>query len=101
VRDLIRNDFNKAFADVDAIATPTAPTPAFRAGEKEDPIAMYASDIFAAPTNLAGVPAISVPMGTVDRDGVALPVGIQFIAPHGAEEALFVVGKDLEQSQIK
>jgi aspartyl-tRNA(Asn)/glutamyl-tRNA(Gln) amidotransferase subunit A len=99
VRDLIRADFAKAFANVDLIATPTSPTPAFKIGEKaQDPLAMYAADIFTVPANMAGVPAISVPMGMVERDGTELPVGLQFTAPHGEEGRLFTVGKDAELS---
>jgi aspartyl-tRNA(Asn)/glutamyl-tRNA(Gln) amidotransferase subunit A len=98
VREMLRDDIVKAFASVDVIATPTTPTPAFKIGEKEDPLAMYAGDIFTVPVNLTGVPAISIPMGTVVRDGVNLPVGFQFIAPHGAEEALFMIGSDFEKN---
>jgi len=96
VRSLIRTDFEKAFADVDLIATPTVPTPAFKLGEKSDPLSMYAADIFTVPMNLAGIPAISMPSGSVVRDGKNLPVGFQLIAPHGAEEALFAAGLDVE-----
>ncbi|MBI4067846.1 Asp-tRNA(Asn)/Glu-tRNA(Gln) amidotransferase subunit GatA [Candidatus Kaiserbacteria bacterium] len=101
VRDLIRKDFEKAFTQVDVIATPTVPTPAFRAGEKEDPIAMYAADIFTIPVNLAGVPGISVPMGTVVRDGNNLPLGMQFIAPHGGEDALFTMSEAIERMALQ
>lgn len=98
VRSLIRADLENAFADVDVIATPTSPIPAWKLGEKSDPLAMYAADIFTVPVNLAGVPAISVPSGAVARDGVNLPVGFQLIAPHGAEGALFAAGVDVEKS---
>lgn len=101
VRDLIRKDFERAFEQVDVIATPTAPTPAFRAGEKEDPIAMYAADIFTIPVNLAGVPGISVPMGTASRDGKNLPLGLQFIAPHGGEDALFTMGEAVARMALQ
>jgi aspartyl-tRNA(Asn)/glutamyl-tRNA(Gln) amidotransferase subunit A len=74
------------------IATPSTATPAFRFGEKSDPLAMYAQDVFTVPANLTGNPGISVPMGEVDRDGVRLPVGIQFVAPHFGEERLFTIG---------
>lgn len=97
VRELIRGDFEKAFKDVDAVALPTAPNPAFKIGEKtSDPLAMYLEDIFSVTANLAGVPGISVKAGTVDRDGVALPVGFQLLGAHGAEETLFAIGKDVE-----
>ena len=97
VRDVLRKDFAAAFADVDVIAMPTTPTPSFKAGEKEDPLAMYVADIFTVSVNLAGVPAISVPMGTATREGVNLPVGIQFIASHGGEDALFTIGEAVEK----
>lgn len=96
VRSLIRADFEKAFSGVDLIATPTVPTPAFKLGEKSDPLSMYAADIFTVPVNLAGIPAISIPAGSVARDGKSLPVGFQLIAPHGAEDVLFAAGTDVE-----
>jgi aspartyl-tRNA(Asn)/glutamyl-tRNA(Gln) amidotransferase subunit A len=99
VRELIRKDFSKAFETVDAIALPTSPGPAFKIGEKaNDPLAMYLEDIFSVTANLAGVPAISVPAGTVARDGVQLPVGFQLVAPHRGEGALFAIGADVEKS---
>ena len=76
VRTLIKNDFEKAFKKVDVVLSPTAPTPAFKLGEKvSDPLAMYLEDIFTAPANLVGLPAISVPAGFVDN----LPVGLQIM----------------------
>lgn len=101
VRAMIRNDFVKAFEQVDIIATPTSPTPAWQFGAKSDPVSMYAADIFTVPVNLAGVPAISVPSGTVVRNGIELPVGFQIIGAHGAEEQLFIVGKDVENISQK
>ncbi|OGG54917.1 glutaminyl-tRNA synthase (glutamine-hydrolyzing) subunit A [Candidatus Kaiserbacteria bacterium RIFCSPHIGHO2_02_FULL_55_25] len=98
VRELIRADFAKAFESVDAIALPVSPIAPWKFGEKADPVAMYAADIFTVPVSLAGVPAISVPGGTVERDGKKLPVGFQLIAPHGGEETLFAIGKDIENS---
>ena len=98
VRDVIRTDFETAFTAVDCVAMPTAPGPAFTIGEKaSDPLSMYAEDIFSVTANLAGVPAISIPSGTVERDGKRLPVGFQLIAPHGGEETLFAIGKDVEK----
>lgn len=98
VRELLRTDFTNAFSLVDAIALPTAPGPAFKIGEKtNDPLAMYAEDIFSVTANLAGVPAISVPMGTVVRDGVNLPVGFQLLAPHRGEGVLCDMGTDVEK----
>ncbi len=97
VRSLIRKEFEKAFMSVDAIVLPTTPAPAFKLGEKTaDPLAMYAEDIFSVPVNLAGVPAVSVPSGTVVRDGVNLPLGFQIIAPQSAEATLFAVALDVE-----
>jgi len=100
VREIIRADFARAFdpsADgVASVALPTSPVPAWKFGEKADPVAMYAADIFTVPVNLAGVPALSVPMGTVARDGIDLPVGFQIIGAHGDEETLFTIGNDIE-----
>lgn len=102
VQDMIRSEYAKAFAEVDVIATPTSPVPAFKIGEKaSDPLAMYAADIFTVPVNIAGVPAISVPCGTVERDGTKLPVGIQFTATHRGEETLFAVGMDVEKTNTQ
>jgi aspartyl-tRNA(Asn)/glutamyl-tRNA(Gln) amidotransferase subunit A len=85
VRRLISEDFAAAFADVDAIAGPTTPTPAFGLGQKTgDPVQMYLNDIYTIGANLAGLPAMSVPCGFV-RD---LPVGLQFIGPHLSEARL-------------
>lgn len=76
VRALIRQDFDNAFKNVDIIISPTSPTPAFKLGEKvDDPLAMYLSDIYTVPVSLAGIPAISIPSGTVDE----LPFGLQII----------------------
>jgi aspartyl-tRNA(Asn)/glutamyl-tRNA(Gln) amidotransferase subunit A len=99
VRSIIRKDLHKAFEDVDIIATPTTPTPAFKIGEKSNnPLEMYLADIFTVPVNIAGVPAISIPSGFVEEDGSKLPLGIQFIAPHFSEDILFAAGKDVEKS---
>lgn len=91
VRELLKADFEKAFQDVSVIATPTAPSAAFRIGANtEDPIKMYLEDVFTVPANLVGIPAISVPTGTVTADdGAQLPLAIQFMAPHGHENVLF------------
>jgi len=97
VRALIREDLSRAFEDVDAIVIPTTPTPAFKIGEKsEDPLAMYAADIFTVPVNLAGVPAVSVPSGVAEYNGSVLPVGFQIITAHGEEDRLFSVAGDAE-----
>lgn len=99
VRELITADYMRAFEMVDAVAMPTTPSPAFKFGSKSDPLAMYAEDIFSVPANLAGVPAISVPMNTVARDGVQLPTGMQIAAPHRREETLFTLGSVIEQAR--
>jgi aspartyl-tRNA(Asn)/glutamyl-tRNA(Gln) amidotransferase subunit A len=85
VRQLISDDFNKAFASVDVIAGPTTPTPAFKLGDKtDDPITMYLNDIYTIGANLAGLPAMSAPCGMVG----GLPVGLHLVGPHWAEESL-------------
>ncbi|SKC47538.1 Asp-tRNA(Asn)/Glu-tRNA(Gln) amidotransferase subunit GatA [Okibacterium fritillariae] len=95
VRTLIQRDFNAAFEQVDVIATPSAPTTAFKLGEKlGDPLAMYLNDLTTIPANLAGVPGISVPIGLAPEDG--LPVGIQFMAPAREDARLYRVGAALE-----
>ena len=102
VRKLIINDYNKAFEQVDLILTPTTTGPAFKIGEKvNDPVKMYLEDIFTSPANLAGLPAISIPSGFVEEEGKKLPIGIQFMAPHGREDLLFNVGKRFEEIREK
>jgi len=95
VRTMITNELRDAFKDVDIIATPTSPTDAFKLGEKTDPIAMYAADLFTVPSNITGTPAISIPTGK-SPDG--LPLSIQFMAPHFHDENLFVIGQKFEKS---
>ncbi len=97
-REELRREFTMALKDIDAIVTPTAPSPAPKLGEKSDPLSMYLLDIFTVSANITGNPALSVPMGTVEREGTQLPVGIQFTAAHGDEAALFEIGKNLEQT---
>jgi aspartyl-tRNA(Asn)/glutamyl-tRNA(Gln) amidotransferase subunit A len=95
VRALLAADFERAFATgCDLLLTPTTPTPAFKAGEKtEDPVAMYLADIFVCPVNLAGLPAMSLPVG---RSG-GLPIGAQLIAPNLAEAKMLSVAQTLER----
>ncbi len=96
VRTLIRRDFDAAFAAADVLVSPTSPTTAFRLGEKlDDPLAMYLNDLATIPANLAGVPALSLPGGLADEDG--LPVGFQVLAPATADERLYRVGAALEE----
>ncbi len=95
VRRLIANDFAAAFETADVLVSPTAPTTAFRFGEKmEDPMAMYLNDIATIPANLAGIPGLSVPSGLADEDG--LPAGFQVLAPAMADDRLYSVGAALE-----
>ena len=95
-RTLIKQDFEKAFDKVDIIVTPTAPTPAFKTGEKmEDPLQMYLTDIFTISVNLAGVPGISVPCGFTSA---SLPVGLQIIGKHFDEETILKAAYAYEQS---
>ncbi len=97
VRALIRKDFDRAFAEADAIATPTAPTPAWKIGEKtNNPLEMYLADIFTVPANIAGLPAISVPSGTIEEEGKKLPLGLHLLAPSFREDVLFRAARDVE-----
>ena len=96
VRKMISDEFAHAFKTVDAIAMPTAPTPAFKIGEKADPVSMYLADIFTVPANIAGIPGISVPAGFAERGGIKLPVGVQLLAPHNGEGVLFKLGTEIE-----
>jgi aspartyl-tRNA(Asn)/glutamyl-tRNA(Gln) amidotransferase subunit A len=96
VRTLIKQDFDKAFEECDAILSPTAPTTAFKIGEKlNDPISMYLSDIFTIPANLAGIPAISIPCGF---DNNKLPIGLQIMTRPFEEEMLLSLAFSYEQS---
>jgi len=99
VRTLIKRDFDEAFKKVDAIMLPTAPSAAFRVGEKtQDPLQMYLSDIFTISANLAGVPAISLPCGFDEtRTGKPLPIGLQFLGRPFQEEVLFQTAYAYEQ----
>lgn len=95
VRDMIAKELLAIFLDVDAIITPTVPFPAFKLGDKmDDPMAMYMCDIFSAPANLAGIPAISIPSGFTKN---GLPFGLQITAPFLREDILFSIGKDFEK----
>lgn len=93
VRRMMREELKAVYTAVDLIMTPTAPTPAYKLGEKSDPLSMYLGDIYTVPVSLAGVPAISLPSGTVTVDGKALPVGMQYSAPWGGDKRLFDFGK--------
>ena len=94
VRQLIARDFADAFGEVDVIAGPTAPTPAFAIGEKtDDPITMYLNDIYTIGANLAGLPGISVPCGLA----AGLPVGLQLVGPHFGEETILACAHQYQQ----
>jgi aspartyl-tRNA(Asn)/glutamyl-tRNA(Gln) amidotransferase subunit A len=99
VRALIAQDFDAAYGLVDVLVSPTAPTTAFKLGDKlEDPMAMYLNDIATIPANLAGVPGMSIPSGLADEDG--LPAGIQILAPATKDERLYSVGAALEKALV-
>ncbi len=92
-RQMVRDDFERIFKDVDVIAGPTMPDIAFRLGEKSDPLQMYLSDILTVPANLAGVPALSVPCGKVDH----MPVGLQLIGRYFEDERIIDTAYAFEQ----
>mgnify|MGYP001598492405 CR=1 FL=1 len=95
-RALIRDDFEKAFAKVDVIAGPTTPTPAFAFGEhSQDPLSMYLADIYTVAVNLAGLPALSLPIPCADAD--ILPAGLHLIAPCGEDTRLFSIAQAIEK----
>jgi aspartyl-tRNA(Asn)/glutamyl-tRNA(Gln) amidotransferase subunit A len=96
VRRLLASDFHQAFAKVDAIVTPTTPTPAFKLGEKtDDPLAMYLADIFTVTANLAGIPGISIPCG---KSTEGLPIGMQILGKHFDEAMVLRVGHAVEHA---
>ncbi|GAA4691669.1 Asp-tRNA(Asn)/Glu-tRNA(Gln) amidotransferase subunit GatA [Nocardioides conyzicola] len=100
VRTLISRDFEAAFEKADVLVSPTAPTTAFKLGEKlDDPIAMYLNDLATIPANLAGVPGISVPSGLAEEDG--LPAGFQILAPALADDRCYRVGAALEAALLE
>ena len=99
VRTLIKQDFDAAFAKVDVLISPTAPTTAFKIGEKlEDPLAMYLNDVATIPVNMAGLPGMSLPIGLAPEDN--LPVGLQIIAPAMADDRLYNVGAAIERELL-
>ncbi|MBL8741208.1 MAG: Asp-tRNA(Asn)/Glu-tRNA(Gln) amidotransferase subunit GatA [Myxococcales bacterium] len=97
-RALIERDFQAAFSIADVVASPTSPTVAFPLGERsDDPLAMYLADVCTLPASLAGLPALNLPCGFAPAgDGPALPVGLQLMAPHGADASLFGVARAVE-----
>jgi len=95
VRQLIKNDFDKAFKDVDAVLTPSTPNSAFKVGDKkDDPISMYLNDVFTVPVNLAGLPAISIPAG---HDKNNLPLGLQLIGKAFDEQTILNLSLAIEK----
>ncbi|SDC09202.1 aspartyl/glutamyl-tRNA(Asn/Gln) amidotransferase subunit A [Pelagirhabdus alkalitolerans] len=97
VRTLIKQDFDKVFEDYDVVVGPTAPTTAFKVGEKtDDPLTMYANDVLTIPVNLAGVPGISVPCGFSEETG--LPFGLQIIGKHFDEQTIYQAAYAYEQA---
>ncbi|MBU2068352.1 Asp-tRNA(Asn)/Glu-tRNA(Gln) amidotransferase subunit GatA [Patescibacteria group bacterium] len=95
IRTLIKQDFDKVFEKVDVLMTPTAPTPAFKIGEKAtDPVSMYLSDIYTASLNLAGLPGVSIPIGKIGK----LPVGLQIIGQQFDDEKILKIAKLYENS---
>ncbi len=97
VRNLIKQDFENAFKEVDLIIAPSSPTLPWKIGEKaNDPLKMYLSDIFMCPINIAGVPSLNIPCGFVDN----LPLGMQIIGPQFSEELLFQAGHAYEQETM-
>ncbi|MGB7088012.1 MAG: Asp-tRNA(Asn)/Glu-tRNA(Gln) amidotransferase subunit GatA [Phormidesmis sp.] len=95
VRTLMKQDFEKAFEDVDILVSPTVPTTAFKAGENDDPLSMYLLDLMTIPVNMAGLPGMSIPCG-FDRDG--MPIGLQLISNVLREDLLFEAGHAYEQA---
>ena len=99
VRTLVKEEFDEVFKSVDIIATPVAPTPAFKFGEKTlDPLTMYLEDVMTVPINPAGIPALSVPAGFIEHDGKKLPVGMQLIGPMWGEQAILNTGYAFQEA---
>jgi len=99
VRTLLKKEFEKIFETVDLLIAPVSPMPAFKFGEKsEDPLSMYLSDVLTVPANPAGIPAMSIPAGFVERDGKSLPVGLQIIGPAWSEQMILNAGFAYQQA---
>jgi aspartyl-tRNA(Asn)/glutamyl-tRNA(Gln) amidotransferase subunit A len=99
VRTLLARDFDHAFEKVDAVITPTTPTPAFKLGEKtDDPLAMYLADIYTVTADLVGIPGISVPCGSTSN---GLPIGLQILGKHFDESTILRIGHAVEHAQAK
>jgi aspartyl-tRNA(Asn)/glutamyl-tRNA(Gln) amidotransferase subunit A len=99
VRTLIKQDFDNAFTKCDVLVSPTAPTTAFKIGEKSnDPLAMYLNDIATIPVNMAGIGGMSLPCGLADEDN--LPVGFQIMSPAMKDDLMYLVGGALEAALL-
>jgi aspartyl-tRNA(Asn)/glutamyl-tRNA(Gln) amidotransferase subunit A len=99
VRTLLARDFDEAFAKVDAVITPTTPTPAFKLGEKaDDPLAMYLADIYTVTADLVGIPGLSVPCGNTST---GLPIGLQVLGKHFDEGTILRIGHAVEHMEAK
>ncbi len=92
-REAIKKEFTDIFSEVDLILTPTTPAPAWKVGEKADPLSMYLEDIFTVTANIVGIPAISIPAGFIEKESIPLPLGLQIMASYGREDLLFKAGK--------
>ncbi len=100
VRNQMRSQLDNVLREVDFIVTPTTPTPAFKFGEKSDPLSMYKQDIFTVPANLTGVPALTFPMGEVSVGVGNMPVGIQYLSRWGTDLNLLSLGVDIYDKNI-
>ena len=99
VRTIIKHEFEEIFKKCDILITPVSPVPAFKFGEKaDDPLAMYLSDILTVPVNPAGMPAMSIPAGFIQKDGKDLPVGLQLIGPMWGEQTILNAGYAFQKS---
>ncbi len=96
-RIVLKGAFEGLFSKIDFVLTPTSPVPAWKIGEKSDPLSMYLADIFTVTANIAGIQAISLPSGFALVEGKQLPLWVQFMAAHGQDEALFEIGKKFEK----
>ena len=96
MRRLIKQEYDSAFEQCDVLLGPTTPTPAFPIGADLDPVSMYLNDVYTVNSNIAGIPALSIPAGLVDEDGEKLPVGVHLQAPAFAEADLLAAAAALE-----
>lgn len=98
VREQMRREFVKLYKTYDALVCPTSAEVAWKIGEKiNDPLKSYLADLYAIPANLVGCPAISVPVGSVEKEGVKLPVGLQIMSAHRDEATMFGIASVVEK----